>query len=237
MADFFSNLFGGGAEKEAANKNREAYQNYWDTGINIQNTGVTDARNSLNNALGSYGDLSSLAGNYRQGSDLYLNALGVNGATNAARAQQSFTNNPGYEAGVDAGLDAINRRRSLSGMAQSGNADVDALQFGQNLQNQQYNSWLDRLGGVNQNALQATGAVAGGQAGVYGSLADLSSQDAQNRIGLLGNLTSGNVSANNLQAQGEAQGSRNLLGLGTSLASLASGGLGGGLGSSLSGLF
>ena len=230
MASFLSTLFGGGAEKEAANKNNIIGQVAHDRNMGFLDTGLGKSSGYLNSALDAYTPLSDLAGRYRGASDLYLNALGVNGADAARTAQQSFTNNPGYEAAVDAGLNAINRRRAAGGMLGSGNADLDALTFGQNLQNQQYNGWLDRLSGLNNNALAATGTAAAGQAGAYGSLSDLYGQDAANRIGVTNGLASGMMQGNQQIAQGQASGARNLLNAGMGLAWLAMGGRGGGIG-------
>lgn len=230
MASFLSTLFGGGAEKEAANKNNIIGQVAHDRNMGFLDTGLGKSSGYLTNALGSYDSLANLASQYRGASDLYMNALGVNGADAARTAQQSFTNNPGYEAAIDAGMSAINRRRAAGGMLGSGNADLDALKYGQNLQNQQYGSWLDRLSGLNQNALAATGTAAAGQAGAYGALSDLYGQDAANRIGVTNGLASGMMQGNQQIAQGQASGARNLLGAGMSLASLAMGGMGGGFG-------
>lgn len=213
MASFFSTLFGGGAEKEAADRDRALLTDYLGKGTSALDTGYDRSKSALDTA---YGSLSGLAGKYGAGTSLYLDALGVNGADAARTAQQSFVNNPGNDAAITAGLDAINRRRAAAGMTNSGNADLDALTFGQNLQNQQYGSWLDRLGGFVSPELSATT----GGAGVQQSLSDLSQSDAANRVGLYGNYTSGNVAANNMQAQGESQGARNLLGGALSLAGL-----------------
>ena len=227
MASFFDTLFGGGAEREAADRNRQALATYQTQGLGALDKAYGASSGYLTDAGNLYFGLGS---KYGAGTSLYLDALGVNGADKAQAAQSSFTNNPGNDAAIDAGLSAINRRRAGAGMSDSGNADLDALQFGQNLQNQQYNSWLDRLGGLVSPELQATQ----GQASSLGALSDLSQGDASNRIGLYGNVASGNISANNLEAQGASQGARNALGgalslatLGTSLAG------GGGLGSSL----
>ena len=177
MASFFDKLFGGGAEKEAAERNRALLRDYLGKGTSALDTGFDRSKGYLDTA---YGSLSDLAGKYGAGSQLYLDALGVNGADAAKAAQSSFTNNPGYDAAVTAGLDAINRRRAAGGMLNSGNADLDALTFGQNLQNQQYGSWLDRLGGFVSPELSATT----GAAGVQQSLSDLSQNDAANRAGV-----------------------------------------------------
>lgn len=224
MASFLSTLFGGGAEKENAEKNRQEYANYLSAGTGFLNSGLTNSQGALNNAKADFAPLSDLGKKYGAGTSLFLDALGVNGADGNARAASAFTNNPGFESGLSAGLDAINRRRAAAGMLASGNADQDAQTFGQNLQNQQFGSWLSNLGGLVTPELSATSGAATGMAGTDTNLANLYQQDAQNRIGLQGNFTSGNVNANNLQAAGEAKGASNLLGLGTSLLSLGTGG-------------
>lgn len=213
MASFLSTLFGGGAEKEAAEKNRAALATYQTQGLGALDSGLTSSKGYLDNAGSIY---SGLQDKYGAGTKLYLDALGVNGPDAAKAAQSSFTTSPGYDAGIDAGLSAINRRRAGAGMLDSGNADLDAMTFAQNAQNQQYNTWLSNLGGLVSPEMSA----ASGYAGSQGSLADLYQNDATNRIGLYGNVASGNISANNLQAQGESQGAKNLLGGALSLAGL-----------------
>lgn len=283
MADFLSTLFGGGAEKEAADKNRALYNQYGVQGAGYLDKGLTSATGAINTGYSTGQDyltagqgylgagqgyldqaaspLSALASKYGGATSLYTDALGVNGAAGNARAQGAFTTAPGYEQGINAGIDVLNRRRAAGGMLDSGNADLDALTFGQNSQNQQYGDWLNRLGGFISPELQATSgassflgqksgltaqqaAMSGQQAGLAtqqgGALAGLYSNDATNRVGLQGNVTSGNAGANTLQAQGEAAGAKNLLGAGLSVASLAMGGAGGmgglsGLGSAFGG--
>ncbi len=229
MASFFDNLFGGGAEREAADKNRQALATYQTQGLGALDSGLSNSKSALDRAGGIYRGLQD---KYGAGTGLYLDALGVNGADKAKAAQSSFTTSPGYQAGIDAGIDVLNRRRAAGGMLDSGNADLDALTFGQNAQNKEYGGWLDRLGGLVSPEL----AAAGGAAGNETNLANLYQGDATNRIGLYGNVASGNMSANNMQAAGEAAGAKNAFGgalslatLGTSLAG------GGGLGSLLGG--
>ncbi|MDQ8730504.1 hypothetical protein [Bradyrhizobium sp. LHD-71] len=304
MASFFENLFGGGAEKEAAEKNRAALGQYnttslaaLDAGLNRATGAVTGARDAAGNYLdrnyGLYGDLrntgtgilnsgrtgqlnaldpalknyEALQSKYGAGTDLYLDSLGVRGAEGNRRAVDSFQAGPGYQFTLDQGLQALNRRRAAAGMLNSGNADVDALTYGTGLANQTYGDWQSQLAGlinpelaaasgatgvrnnisdvIGQDALARLGleqAVAQGQAGVNtqraaneialgNSLSGLYTGDAQNRVGVAGNVVSGNMAANNLQAQGESQGARNLLNAGLNLASLAAGGFGGGGGS------
>jgi hypothetical protein len=213
MASFLDTLFGGGAEKDAANANRSLLTDYLNKGTSALDSGLTSSTSYLNSAGTTLSDLQK---KYGAGTDLYLNALGVNGADAAQQAQQSFTNGPGYQQGINAGLDAINRRRAAGGMLDSGNADLDALNFAQNNQNQQYNTWLSNLGGLVSPEAQAATGVANNDT----NLANLYSTDATNRIGLYGNYASGNIGANNMQAAGESAGAKNLLGGALSLAGL-----------------
>ena len=226
MASFFSTPFGGGAEKEAADKNRAALATYQTQGLGALDSGLSSSKGYLDNAGSIY---SGLQDKYGAGTKLYLDALGVNGPDAAKAAQSSFTTSPGYEAGIDAGLSAINRRRAGAGMLDSGNADQDAMTFAQNAQNQQYNNWLSNLGGL----INPEVASASGTAGNMTNLSNLYQNDASNRIGLYGNVASGNIAANNLQAQGASQGARNLLGGALSLAGLGTNIFTGGGGSSL----
>jgi hypothetical protein len=226
MASFLSTLFGGGAEKEAAEKNRAALGTYQTQGLGALDSGLASSKGYLDNAGSIY---SGLQDKYGAGTKLYLDALGVNGPDAAKDAQSSFTTSPGYDAGIDAGMSAINRRRAGAGMLDSGNADQDAMTFAQNAQNQQYNNWLSNLGGL----INPEVASASGTAGNMTNLSNLYQNDASNRIGLYGNVASGNIGANNLQAQGASQGARNLLGGALSLAGLGTNIFTGGGGSSL----
>lgn len=232
MASFLSTLFGGGAEAEAANKNRGLYGTYKNEGTANVNAGYNTARGDLGNALGAFTPLADLGKKYGAGTDLYLDALGTNGAAGNARATGAFQAGPGYEFALDQGLQALNRRRAAGGMLDSGNSDLDAIKFGTGLADSTYGDWLSRLGGLVNPELSATSGAASGQAGVHGGLATLATGRASDLTNILGSTTSGMAGANNLQAQGEAAGARNLLGLGMSVAGLGMPG-GGTVGSSL----
>lgn len=240
MAGFFDTLFGGGAEKEAADKDRALYQAYQQQGTGYLKDTYGQGRTDLGQAVGAFSPLATLGQQYNQAGTLNLDALGVNGPEGNARATGAFQAGPGYQFAFDQGMDALNRRRAAGGMLNSGNADVDAIKFGQGTANQEFQNWLANLKGYGQMGLQATQGAAAGQAAGYGGLADLANQYGQNQTNLLGNTTSGQANANNLQAAGEAAGAKNLLGFGTDMAKLALGippgmGGGGGGGTALSG--
>lgn len=216
---FLDDMFGGGAAKDAANQNRQLYSTYKADGTRTLDAGLAKSEGALNDA---YTPLANLASKFGAGSSIYLDALGVNGADKAQAAQSFFTTSPGYQAGIDAGIDVLNRRRASGGMIDSGNADIDAITFGQNAQNKEYGSWLDRLGGLINPEMQATT----GASGVKTGLAGLYQTDATNRINLDGSVTSGMAGANNMEAAGKQAGMSNLLSLGTNLLGLATGGFG-----------
>lgn len=213
-------IFTGDAAKKAAEENRQNLSGLLTKGTDIYGQGYNTANTALNDALGGFQPLSDLAGQYGAGTTMYLNALGLNGQAGNDAATAAFQNNPGYSGAITAGLDAINRRRAAGGMMASGNADIDAQIFGQNLQNQQYGNWLSNLSGLNNNALTATGAAATGQAGVYGSLANLAQQNAGNLVGLNANVTNGINSQNTQQANAETAASGNIWNMGMNLAKL-----------------
>jgi hypothetical protein len=217
-------LFTGGAEKRAADANRGLYSTYNTTGTANINAGYDTARSDLEGARSAYDPLSGLAQKYGAGTGLYLDALGTNGAAGNARATGAFQAGPGYQFALDQGLNALNRRRAAGGMLDSGNADLDAVKFGTGLADQTYGDWLTRLGGLVNPELSATSGAASGKAGIQGGLASLATNKASDLTNILGTTTSGMAGANNLQAQGEAAGARNLLGLGTSFLGLGMGG-------------
>jgi hypothetical protein len=233
MASFLDTLFGGGAQEDAAAKNAAALQTYQNTALPALSTGYASATDAGNKAIGAYTPLANLGAKYSQAGDLALGALGAGGPAGTAAAQAAFTNAPGYTGAVSAGTDAILRQLGASNMSQSGNAAEDVGTFTQNLQNQQYNTWLQNLLSAGNTGVSATGAAAQGQAGGYGTLANLATQYGEDQSGLAGSVASGTMADNNMVAAGQAAGAKNLLGAGLSLATLAAGGGGSSL---LSGL-
>jgi hypothetical protein len=235
MADFFSTLFGGGAQEDAAAKNAQALSQYGGTANAALGTGYDRGTYNLNQAVNAYSPLVSLGAKYGQAGDLLLGAEGAGGPAGTAAAQAAFQNAPGYTGAVSAGTDAILRQLGASGMSQSGNAAEDVGTFTQNLQNQQYNTWLQNLQQTAGMGLTATGQGAQGQAAGYGSLANLGYQYGSDQAGVAGNIASGTMSDNDMVAAGQAAGAKNLLGAGLSLATLGLGGGSGGFANSLVG--
>lgn len=256
MASFFSTLFGGGAERDAANQNRNQlnqyntnslgaldsglsrsvdslrsgansantyygnnYNLYGDmrrTGTGILDSGLSNSVNALNRGRSNYDTLDALAAKYGGATNLLLDSLGVNGSEGNTRATNSFQAGPGYHWQLDQGTQALNRRRAAAGMLNSGNADIDAITYGQGLANQEYGNWQNRLAGFRDSELNATSAAASGRSGIDQAMSNLYQNDASNRLGLEYGATQGQAGANTARAQNDVS-------LGNSLANLYTG--------------
>lgn len=152
--------------------------------------------------------------------------------------QQAFTNAyrslPGYQAGLDSGLEGASRALNAGNIGQSGRALKSLYRFGSDYEDQRAGNYLDRLAGLQAQGLSATGAQAGLQAQGLGTQAGL----RQSAFG--GDMTSAGTVGQGMVAGAQARqtGLTNLLGAGTYLAGAALGGGGfGGAGSGLSNLF
>ena len=224
MASFLDLAFGGGAEKEAAQRDIMAAQGYQGQALPALQQGYQTGTGAINQAIGAYNPLVSLGAQYSSVAPTLTGALGVGTPDQVAAAQKAFTADPGYKFALDQALQAVQRNASTGGMTTSGNL-LDALQKNAvGYASQDYQNWLKNLQNVGGMGLTATQAGAAGQAAGYGGLADLAQNYAQNQTGVYGNVASAMMNANQLQAQGEAQGAKNLLGAGMSLATLGLGG-------------
>ena len=221
---FLSTLFSGGAQQQAAAQNAAALNTYGGTATGALQQGYNTGVGNLNAAAGAYTPLANLGTQYNQAGALLTGAEGAGGPAGTAAAQAAFQNAPGYTGAVTAGTDAILRQMGTQGMSNSGNAAEAVGTFTQNLQNQQYNTWLQNLQQTAGMGLNATGTAAGGVASADTGLASLAQNYGQNQAGVASNIASGTMADNNMVAQGQAQGAQNLLGAGMSLATLGLGG-------------
>lgn len=122
------------------------------------------ARDTLTAGGGAYAPLTALANQYGQGANLYADSLGINGAQGNQNAVNAFQAGPGYQFALNQGVDAITRGANASG-GLGGNSLRDTIGYGQNLANQEYSNWQNKLAPYNQLQLGATqGAATGNQA-------------------------------------------------------------------------
>ena len=148
-------------------------------GIGALNQGLEAGTGYLNQALSPYADLYSRA---QQGFDAYGNAFGLGGQEGYDQARESFQTSPGYEFQQQQGLDAINRTANARGMLASGNNSQDLLDYSQGLANQEWGNYTAGL----RPYLDLAPNLAGGQANLYGQLANLESNTAGNKANIYG---------------------------------------------------
>lgn len=226
-------LFTGDSVKEAAAQNeaRLAQNKIEGTGTLQQNKmegtntyqqGQTGAIDALKTAGGYY---APLAQKYGGATGLALDALGVNGQEGNARATGAFQAGPGYQWAVNQALDQTNRAANRNGMLVSGNTLAALSDRSQNMANQEYGSWVDRLRGfTNPELLAATGQsdaytrMAPVYTGTANSIANLGTNTANNIVGLGTNTMNGINQQNTQAANAEMQGSANLWGFGLNAA-------------------
>lgn len=222
MLGFLGDLLGlnkGEGTKTAATQNKGAIAGYDIKGNAIIDAGSAKAGSYLDQVAGLY---DGQIGRGQQGTALYDDAMGLNGAAGNARAMSSYASSPGQEYALNQGLQALDRRRSAAGSFQSGGADADTISFATGTANQNYGDWLTRLSGYNG----ITDAGIAGKAGGLNNLANLATGTASQKLDLAGNVVSGNMNANNLYAKGVEANKAGIADLGSNLLGMAAGKLG-----------
>jgi hypothetical protein len=209
-------IFTGDPGREAADANRALYQGLETKGLGYLDTALPKSEAALG---ASKATLAGLGSKYGAGSQLYLNALGVNGPEGTAAAQGAFTTSPGYQFARDEGLNALDRRAAAAGGLSGGNASADAIRYATGYAGQEYGNWMNNLKAtINPEVTGVTGA-----AGADAATAGLYQTDAANRIGLGNVATAGQAAANKYGADAEMGGSGNLWNFGLNLAKLGTG--------------
>lgn len=205
-------IFGGGEEKKAAKRNSSLLSGLKTEGTGIIDTSSGQATQYLNDAGQVYSGLA----NQSQGNlGYYKDALGLNGAEGNAATMERFQASPGFEYSLNAGLDALERRAGAQGRLQGGQTGLDTIDYATNAANKGWDTWLDRVGGYNQQQNQNYLAGLGGQAGTLGDLANLAVGTGDRRLNLASEVVNGKMGANNQYASGanqQASGVGSLLG-------------------------
>lgn len=182
---------------DAANQNKSAISKYNTTANNLIDTGASSAGGYLQQILDQYAPLAKEAG---AAGNMYADALGLNGAEGNDAATAAYQASPGYQFALDQGLQALDRTAASRGALGGGGLTADTLKYATGLANQDYGSWLDRLAnpGILLTGLQ--GKTAG-----LGSLADLATGTAGQKVGIAGDVVNGTMGANNQIATGQQE--------------------------------
>ena len=199
--------FTGKAAKDAAAKNTALYNQYQTEGLGELDKGMASAIPELDKSIGAWTPLGDLGTKYGQGTNLYMDALGVNGAGGNANATGAFQASPGYEWARDQAVEATARNANRFGAG--GNEIAAVTDRANNLANQEWGNWLQRLGGFVSPELSATGTAASGKSAGYGAKAGAYGADAQNRVNLRGNVAGGIANSNTAAANAHMAASNN----------------------------
>src|SRR6266853_431298 len=199
--------FTGGSATDAADQNAALYQKYGTDANKYLDTGLANQLPNLNSAIGAYTPLSNLGAKYGAVTDMYMNSLGLNGAGGNADAVGAFQASPGYNWQRDQAIEATARNANRFGAG--GNELAAVTDRANNLANQEYGNWQNRLAGFVNPELTATSGAAGGQAAGYGNKAAAYGTDAQNRVGVAGNIAGGTANSNTAAANAQMQASGN----------------------------
>jgi hypothetical protein len=218
-------LFSDRNEKAARDEYAQGYDKARKSAFGSLDTGEKDLRGQYGRAQGYY---DPYAARYGAGSQMYSNALGLGGAQGTQDAQGAFQAGPGYDYAVKQGLQGVMRNASSLGNIASGNTAMALQDRGNQLANQEYGGWLNRLQGMDQLGLQTAGA----QAGVSQGLGDRLLGLAGDRAGINWAADTGTGAARGNYEMGKDQSGANIFGGimgGLSLgAKLLGGGMGGG---------
>lgn len=197
-------IFGGSATKKAAKRNAALANQYKTEGLGYIDEGHDQASGYLSDVGDLWRNFTDQTGGL-SGLQMLGNALGINGADGNAAAVNAFQTGPGYQFQLDQGLGALERRAAAQGRLSSGQTGLDTINYAQGLANSEYQNWLSSLSGFGntQAGLYTTGTS--GQAGSLSDLASLATGTAGQKVGLIGDVTSALMGANNQRAQGTQQ--------------------------------
>ncbi|BCJ90363.1 hypothetical protein IZ6_10980 [Terrihabitans soli] len=196
---FLSGLLGldaGKAKMKAAKQNRAEIDALGNRGFGYINEGEDRSQAALNEAARLYDPYANTG---TQAGNMYANATGLNGAAGSDAARAAFRAGPGYDFQVDEAMRGAERAASAGGMLASGNLMAEMLARGQNLANQEYGGWLDRLSNQAGQGLQA----AQGKSGMLNNLANIYQQTTGQRLGLDTSIVAGRMGAANQYAEGK----------------------------------
>lgn len=175
-----------------------------------------------------------------KGYEAYGDATGVNGADGMARARALFTQLPGYQEGLERGLDQLDRRAASRGMLNSGNTMQDTLKYGTDYAQKYFNDYRQGLlpyMTAPAQQIQLSGAQAGLQSGLGDKIAALFERQAGNAMqtgNTMGQAMGNFYNANDVASKNQIGGA--IAGI-NALASLTGASGFGGMGGLLSGLF
>lgn len=216
-------IFTGDASKDAAAANTAAYNKYQQQATGELDKAWQPSLDAVKGATEAWSPVSALGAKYGKGTDMYQNALGLNGPEGNKTATGAFQESPGYGWARDQAVEATARNANRLGAG--GNEIAAVTDRANSLAQQEYGNWLTRLGGFMPQEASAATAAAGGTAAGKGAEAGLWQGNAQNKGNIYGNVASGiansNTASANAQMNASGQFWNSLLNLGGAVAGAA----------------
>ena len=180
----FLGSFFGGSDIDKGNRQAQAALAAGKTeGLGYLDTALNSALPYLQQGTNLYSPYVQTGQN---ANTMYANALGLNGAAGNQAATSAFQQAPGYQYSLNQGLDALDRRAASRGMLNSGNTNLDTIDYATNAANQGYNSWLSGLQGLGSQGLQATSGQANGLGSIGNLYQGIGTNKANAAIGVAG---------------------------------------------------
>lgn len=150
------------------------------------------------------GELSPFVSTGTNALELLAGSLGLNGTVGRDTARQAFQSSPGFQFALNQGQQLIENSNATKGLLSSGATARDLTKFGQGLANQEFNSFLDRLGGLSGGGQSAAVDTGRFRESAFGNRASLEQQAANTRAS--GILAKSQAKADKIKGIGSAVG-------------------------------
>lgn len=176
---FFSAFTGADAKSHVKKSSAEA--------INYLDTGATAARGDITTGADkAYGYIDPFVSGGARANDQYLDYIGANGPEAQARAYAAFQHDPGFEAELQGGINALDRSATARGGLYSGAAMKGVADYGRTKIGESFSRRINHLAGAAGQGFQAAGAgasIASNTGNMLGNLSfGLGQQKASNAI-------------------------------------------------------
>lgn len=144
LFDFFSSDQGEANAQMGYNMQNEALEGGKAASLKALRKGLKKTRPYLKDAVDLY---SGITDQQQAGYDMYQNALGLRGDEGRESALGAFQQGPGYQFALDQANQNVLRNNAALGGLGSGNTLMALSDRAQQMQNQEWDSWLNRLQG------------------------------------------------------------------------------------------
>lgn len=178
LFDNIAGFFNGGNAQDAADAQKAGLQAGYGQASGLLGQGRDALTSNLEQGRGALTSnytaaLQPFLQNYQTaqgGYNAYADATGANGAPGSTRAVSAFQTDPGYQFRINQGNENVLRNSSRTGQGNSGNVNVDLLNYGQGQANQGWQQYIQNLLPFLGQANNAASGIAGVDTGLGSGL-------------------------------------------------------------------